>query len=82
MSAKRVIVVLPLNYKPPEQLPLHQRDFPPRDIAHLPHARDSGFLLLMVIGYLLALLGGIVLLRVLTPTTATITAATSDIRID
>jgi hypothetical protein len=32
----------------------------------------------MVIGYLLALLGGIVLLRVLTPTTATITAATNE----
>jgi len=31
------------------------------------HARDSGFLLLMVAGYLLALGGGIVLLGVLTP---------------
>jgi hypothetical protein len=74
--------VLPLNYRPPEQLPINQRDFPPRDMAHLHHARDSGLLLLMVIGYLLALLGGIVLLRVLTPTIATITAATSDIRIE
>ena len=74
--------MLLINHRPPEQMPLNQRDFPPRDMAHLHHARDSGLLLLMVIVYLLALLGGIVLFRVLTPTTATITAATSDIRIE
>ena len=74
--------MLPLNFRPPEQLPLNQRDFPPRDIAHLQHARNSGFLLLMVVGYLLALLGGIVLLKALTPTAPTITAVTSDIRVE
>ena len=74
--------MLPLNFRPPEQLTLNQRDFPPRDIAHLHHARDSGFLLLMVVGYLLALLGGIVLLKALTPTAPTITAVTSDIRVE
>jgi hypothetical protein len=73
--------VLPFNFRPPEQLPLNQRDFPPRDITHLRHARDSSLLLLMVIGYLFALLGGIVLLKVLTPTAPTITAA-SDIRVE
>jgi|RhiMethySRZTD1v2_1073278.scaffolds.fasta_scaffold495859_1 hypothetical protein len=37
-----------MSAKAPEQLPIDQRDFPPRDMAHLHHARDSGLLLLMV----------------------------------
>ena len=42
------------------------------------HARDSGFLLLMVAGYLLALGGGIVLLGVLTPVSHTTMTAASE----
>jgi hypothetical protein len=62
--------VLPVHYRPPEMLPPHQRDFPPRERApdHL-HVRDTRFLLLMVFGYLVAMLGGIVLLTALSPIT-------------
>ena len=69
-----------INYRPPENLPSDQRDFPPRysTTPDVHHARDSTFLVLMVVGYLLALLGGIVLLRVLTPVSATMTVATSE----
>jgi hypothetical protein len=54
----------------------------PRDVRHSPrqHARDSGFLLLMVAGYLLALGGGIVLLGLLTPVSHSTLVATSEAR--
>jgi hypothetical protein len=51
-------------------LPSHQRDFPPREQApDLLHVRDTRLLLLMVFGYLAAMLGGIVLLTALSPLT-------------
>jgi hypothetical protein len=54
----------------------------PRDVLqkHSPpqHARDSGFLLLMVAAYLLALAGGIVLLGLLTPVSHPTLVATSE----
>ena len=46
---------------------LESRDFAPGLASHKQHVKDSSFLLLMVIGYLLALGGGIVLLGLLTP---------------
>jgi len=58
--------VLRVHHRPPETLPSHQRDFPGRgkapDILHL---GDTRTLLLMVAGYLMAMLGGIVLLAAL-----------------
>jgi hypothetical protein len=73
--------VFRINYRLPDDLPSHQRDFPPRyttaPAGH--HARDSAFLGLLVAGYLLALLGGIVLLRMLTPVSAITNAATGEI---
>ena len=59
--------MLPLHYQADAPLPLRPRDFPQASPSHIQHAKDSSFLLLMVIGYLLALGGGIVLLGVLTP---------------
>jgi hypothetical protein len=62
--------VLPVHYRPPETLPPHQRDFPPGEWApDSLHVRDTRFLLLMVFGYLMAMLGGIVVLHTLTPVT-------------
>ena len=62
--------MLPVHYRPPEMLPPHQRDFPPRERApdHL-HVRDTRFLLLMVFAYLMAMFGGIVVLHALSPVT-------------
>ena len=62
--------MLRVHYRPPEMLPSHQRDFPPREVpGDLLHVRDTRFLLLMVFGYLVAMLGGIVLLTALSPVT-------------
>jgi hypothetical protein len=62
--------VLPVHYRLPETLPPHHRDFPPRDRVPDPlHVRDTRFLLLLVFGYLVAMLGGVVVLNVLTPAT-------------
>ena len=62
--------MLRVHYRPPEMLPSHQRDFPPREAAADPlHVRDTRFLLLMVFGYLVAMLCGIVLLTALSPVT-------------
>jgi hypothetical protein len=59
--------VLPINYRLPETLPTNQRDFPPRDAVADHHEQDSGFLLLMVAGYLLMLFGFIALLATFAP---------------
>ena len=62
--------MLRVHYRPPEMLPSHQRDFPPREQPPDPlHVRDTRFLLLMVLGYLVVMLGGIVLLTALSPVT-------------
>jgi hypothetical protein len=62
--------VLPVHHRPPETLPSHQRDFPSRGKApDILHVRDTRTLLLMVAGYLMAMLGGIVLLAALSPVT-------------
>jgi len=65
--------VLRVHYRPPEMLPPHQRDFPARnrvpEVADALHVGDTRFLLLMVLGYVLAMLGGVVLLHVLSPVT-------------
>ena len=59
-----------INYRPPESLPHHQRDFPPRNgSAEIRGAEGSRELGLMVAGYLVALLGGIILLGYLTTPT-------------
>ena len=62
--------MLRVHYRPPEMLPPHQRDFPPRDTPtdHL-HVGDTRFLLLMVAGYVLAMIGGIILLHAFSPVT-------------
>ena len=65
-----------INYRPPESLPHHQWDFPPRNgSAEIRAAEGSRELGLMVACYLVALLGGIFLLGYLTtPATPTVTA--------
>jgi len=64
-----------VNYRSPEALPLHQRDFPPRGASENREDRDvsrraegSHQLALMVALYLVAMVGGIVLLGNLTAT--------------
>jgi hypothetical protein len=60
--------MFPVNYLPPEQMPSHQRDFPrTNEIAR--RADGSQELGLLVILYLVAMLGGIVLLGLFTTTT-------------
>ena len=63
-----------VNYRPPESLPLHQRDFPPRPAFRARDAgrRDDGShqLALMVALYIVAMLGGLILLGNLTTWTA------------
>ncbi len=66
--------------KSSEPLPFPEREVPRRWSSDRQQARDSGFLLLMVLGYLLALGGGIVLLGVLTPVSHSTLVATSDTR--
>jgi hypothetical protein len=64
--------MLRVHYRSPEALPPHHRDFPPREavLDHL-HVRDTRFLLLVVTGYVLTMLGGVVLLNALSPVTRT-----------
>ena len=69
--------MFPINYLRPEQMPPHQRDFPrPDQLVELPGA-GSQALPLMVVGYLVAMLAGILLLGLLTaplrPNTSTAT---------
>ena len=63
-----------VNYRAPESLPLHQRDFPPRgaseDRAVSRRAEGAHQLALMVVLYLVAMFGGIVLLGNLTASTS------------
>ena len=54
-----------VNYLPPEQMPSHQRDFP-REGQAISTADGSRPLGTMVVGYLVAMLGGILLLGYLT----------------
>ena len=52
-----------VNYLPPEQMPAHQRDFPHRpQLDELPGAVESRGLGLLVACYLVAMIGGIILL--------------------
>ena len=69
-----------VHYRPPESLPAHQRDFPPKEALREREAsrHDDGShqLALMVALYLVAMLGGSVLLGNLPPsTTAGVEAA-------
>ena len=61
-----------VNYRRPEDLPSHQRDFPPRALAQ--HGDGSGQLALMVGLYLLAMSAGLALLVGVTPLTQPNTA--------
>jgi hypothetical protein len=67
-----------INYLRPEQMPPHQRDFPPRERSELPSADGSQALALMVAWYLVAMFAGILLLGYLTaserPSTTTAAA--------
>jgi hypothetical protein len=72
--------VLPINYRLPETLPTNQRDFPPRDAVADHHAQDSGFLLLMVAGYLLMLFGFIALLATFAPNSNSTIVAVGETR--
>jgi len=79
-ASKSGVPSLGVNYRPPESLPLHQRDFRPRgaseDRAVSRRNEGSHQLALMVTLYLVAMFGGIVLLGNLTAsTTASITTA-------
>jgi hypothetical protein len=74
--------MLRVNYRLPEQMPTHQRDFPRREqLYEVPSAAGSRSLALMVAGYLVAMFGGIVLLGYLTepklPGTATAAASST-----
>ena len=70
--------MFPINYRLPEQMPPHQRDFPPREeVASTEPLGESRIILLVVAGYVLAMLGAIVVLRVLTPLPDYATAATA-----
>jgi hypothetical protein len=60
-----------VNYLPPEQMPAHQRDFPHRlQLEELPDAADSRGLGFLVAWYLVAMIGGIILLGYLTASPA------------
>ena len=77
--------MLRVHYRPPELMPPHQRDFPARDsapeVADALHVRDTRFLLLMVTGYLMAVLGGVVILNMLSPVThATIPTEAANVK--
>jgi hypothetical protein len=61
--------MFPINYRAPESLPHHQRDFTPRNAEERRRDEGSRELGLMVAGYLVALLGGIILLGYLTAPT-------------
>jgi hypothetical protein len=68
-----------INYLRPEQMPPHQRDFPPREqLQELPGAAGFRALVMMVAWYIVAMFAGILLLGHLTaPRPNTGTAATS-----
>ena len=64
-----------VNYRRPEDLPLHQRDFPPRAPAEATHRSDgSGQLALMVGLYLAAMCIGLAMLVGLAPSVVPNTA--------
>jgi hypothetical protein len=71
------LTVSPIPYRDHPHLPRQPRDVLQKS-SQSQHARDSGFLLLMVAGYLLALAGGIVLLGLLTPVSHSTMVATSE----
>jgi hypothetical protein len=59
--------MFPVHHRPPEQMPPHQRDFPRRREPRESNARDGSQVLgLLVVVYVIAMLGGIGLLRILT----------------
>jgi hypothetical protein len=61
--------MLRVNYKRPEEMPSHHRDFPERYHLEEPRAvSESQGLGLLVAGYLIAMLAGILLLGHLTRT--------------
>ena len=67
--------MFPVHYRPPESLPAHQRDFPPRQASkERLGAEGSNGLALMVAWYLVALIAGIFLLGHLAATTGPNTA--------
>ena len=71
-----------INYLPPERMPQHHRDFPREEqLVHLSAADGSRGLAFLVIFYLLAMLGGIVLLGHLTADTLPVTSASAGARI-
>jgi hypothetical protein len=53
-----------VNYRPPEALPPHQRDFPPREPPEgTQHSDDGSWQLALMVGaYLVAMCAGLVLL--------------------
>ena len=64
--------MLRVHHRPPELLPPHQRDFPPREttvpeLSDTLHVRDTRLLMLVVTGYVLSMLGGIIVLHALSP---------------
>jgi hypothetical protein len=62
--------VIPVHDRSPEMPPREQRKFPSQEgVPDTLHVRDTRFLLLIVFGYLAAMLGGVVVLNVLTPVT-------------
>lgn len=72
-----------VNYVRPEQMPRHQRDFPPREVVELPDFAGSRSLALLVACYLIALFAGILLLGYLTAPTlpgTSIAAATAALK--
>lgn len=71
--------MFPVNYRPPEQLPSHHRDFPQREnpsgiLPNTLHARMARLLFLIVFCCLLASLNGILLLNALGSRTHTTAA--------
>jgi hypothetical protein len=59
--------MFPIHHRPPEHMPRHRRDFPVRDRPHPTPAKDGSRTLgLMVAAYIIAMLGAIGLLRILT----------------
>ena len=68
--------MFPVNYLPPEQMPAHQRDFPRKpQLEETPGAAESRGLGLLVAGYLVAMIGGVILLGYLTAPVPRSTAA-------
>ena len=73
---RSTVLMFRVNYRSPETLPLHQRDFPPRRTEGIPSAEGSRELFILVAAYLVALFSGIVVLGTLaTPTVPNTTTA-------